>query len=146
MTSFKGNTFFSLRFLHFYSLRSIYYERPVGPFQLHEFTISFSWIHNLNFVHSRFQNTEFTYSGFSFMNSRLQLHEFTISTLRIHDFNFMNSRFQLHEFTISTSRIQLHEFNFLNSWWIQLLEFMISTSQFKISTSWSWNHDFVKLK
>jgi hypothetical protein len=40
------------------------YESPVGPFKLHEFTIS---------------------------TSRIQLREFTISTSWIHDFNFTNS-------------------------------------------------------
>jgi hypothetical protein len=47
-------------------------------------------------------------------------------------FNFMNSRFHLHEFSISIS--QVHDFN-----WFQLHEFTISTS-------WSWNREFVKLK
>ena len=57
-------------------------------FQLHEFTISTSRIHDFNFTNS---------------TSGIQLHEFTNSTSRIHEFNFMNSRIQLHGFTNSTS-------------------------------------------
>ena len=91
-------------------------------FQLHEFTISTSRIHDFNFTNStsRIQLHEFTNSTsriheFNFMNSRIQFHEFhfTNSTSRIHEFNFMNSRIQLHEFPNSASRI--HEFNFTNS-------------------------------
>jgi hypothetical protein len=59
-----------------YSTLTSSYERPVGIFQHHEFTVS---------------------------ASRIQLRESTISASRNHKFNFMNSRLQLHEFTILTS-------------------------------------------
>ena len=59
-----------------------------SQFQLHEFTISTSRIHDFNFTNS---------------SSRIQLHEFTNSTSRIHEFNFMNSRIQLHEFNFTNS-------------------------------------------
>ena len=119
-------------------------------FQLHEFTISASRIHEFNFTNSRFQLHEFNFTNstsriheFHFTNSRIQLHEFTNSTSRIqlHEFHFMNSRIQLHEFTNSTSRIQL-----LNSWsWIREVEFVNSWSgirEVEFVNSWSWIREF----
>ena len=110
------------------------YERPVWTFQLHEFLISSSWIHDFNIQNSRFQLHEFTIStsrirDFNIQNSRIHYFNFTNSLFQLHEFTIWTSLFQLREFTFSTSRI--HGFNFMNSRF-QLQEFTCWTSRFKL--------------
>jgi hypothetical protein len=50
MTEYEGNGYMKVTAC----VKSVFYERPVGTFQLHEFLISASWILDFNFTNSRF--------------------------------------------------------------------------------------------
>ena len=107
----KSSKFLRVDSEYSYQTAQIY---SLNRFQVHEFTISTSRIHDFNFTKSRIQLHEFTNStSHKFTNSTSRIHEFNFknSILRIHEFNFTNSRFQLHEFNFINSRLQLHEFN-----------------------------------
>jgi hypothetical protein len=110
-------------------------------YRIHEFKISTTWIHNFNFINSRFQLHAISASwinDFNFTNSRFQP--------RIHYFNFTNSRFHLHDFTTSTSWIcfGLKDFNLTDS----RLHLEVEIVNVNL---WSWileveNREFFKLK
>jgi hypothetical protein len=120
------------------------YERPVGTFQLHEFPISSSWIHDFN--------------------SQIQLHEFTMK-LWIQEDELMKLKSWIHEVKILNSwswngefvkwKSWIHEVEFVNSLsWNH--EFVKLKSEFvnsvcwkrevKIVISWRWKWYLMKLK